>query len=324
MTYNRLLSVETSRKQKTDMPDQSTASQLSSHYDRLRSSCGSLALSDFTLLKVTGADALDWLQGQASNDLRIVRSGGSISFCFCDPTGRLIAPVDAWGLGDHILLSVPNSALERVLARFEELVILEDVKVQSLASDLALFTIQGPHLPAGSMIPWPTLSNDRSGLGGIDVLLPKDDLAAAIELERLAPPVSKEALTIVHMEYGMPDFTLDADAKTLPPELGPRFEAKHISYTKGCYTGQEVLMRIHSRGHTNRTWRVLMCSEPVEVGSRVAHPSREDAGIVSSAVISPHMGVLAGAMMRNEIASPGESVWVMLGSKKVPATVASL
>lgn len=122
----------------------------------------------------------------------------------------------------------------------------------------------------------------------------------------------------------MPTFGVDTDSKTLPPELGPAFEAQHVSYKKGCYTGQEVLMRIQSRGHTNKTWMALAAERPLESGAVVGHSSRPDAGVVTSSCFSPEFGYVAGAMLRNEAASQGETVVVRNADGDVEAKVYSM
>ena len=94
-------------------------------------------------------------------------------------------------------------------------------------------------------------------------------------------------------------------SRTLPPEMGPAFEAAHVSYTKGCYTGQEVLMRIHSRGHTNKTWVGFVLDKAVTAGARIG-----ELGEVTSACISPRLGPIALGTVRNEQSTPGTSVQV--------------
>jgi folate-binding Fe-S cluster repair protein YgfZ len=94
-----------------------------------------------------------------------------------------------------------------------------------------------------------------------------------------------------------------------------------VSYKKGCYTGQEVLMRIHSRGHTNRTWMALTSDTEMPVGARVRHRNRDDAGVVTSAGDSPDYGPIAGAMLRAEAAIPNENVEVETSEGWVPARV---
>ena len=109
--------------------------------------------------------------------------------------------------------------------------------------------------------------------------------------------------------------------KTFPPEMGKAFEERHVSYSKGCYMGQEVLMRIHSRGHTNKTWVGLASEKPLEVGASVGHRLRSDSGIVTSAVFSPDFGYIGAAMVRNEAAFEGEVVQVTTSQGIVEAEV---
>jgi folate-binding protein YgfZ len=128
------------------------------------------------------------------------------------------------------------------------------------------------------------------------------------DLGTLEPgPVIDETARI---EAGIPKRGVDFTEKTLPPELGPAFEARHVSYNKGCYMGQEVLMRMHSRGHTNKTWVGILLDSPVEVDAVVWHESRADAGVVTSAAVSPRLGPIAAAMLRNEAAQEGAEVRV--------------
>ena len=208
------------------------------------------------LIEFSGTDVLEWLQGQATNDLRSIAEGHPISFCLCQPTGQLLTLCELHLLGDRKLLLADNGSA--VLERAQSMVVMEDVE----AKDLNL-----------------TVSN-----------------ASIDDASRL--------------EMGIPLRARDYTDKTLPPELGPAFEAKHVSYNKGCYTGQEVLMRIHSRGHTNKTWVGLILEAPVEVGASVLHAGKESAGVITSATISSEFGPIAAAMLRNEVAQEGAEVTV--------------
>ena len=122
--------------------------------------------------------------------------------------------------------------------------------------------------------------------------------------------ISDDAFEIARIEAGIPKRNVDYTSKTLPPELGRQFELDHVSYNKGCYTGQEVLMRIHSRGHTNRTWMGVILEGQVEVGATISHESREDAGVITSTALSPEFGYIATAMLRREVAKPDTKISV--------------
>jgi folate-binding protein YgfZ len=130
-------------------------------------------------------------------------------------------------------------------------------------------------------------------------------------LERIEPPLDSGTVSEANrLEMMIPAFGKDIDDKTFPQELGKEFERWHMSYTKGCYTGQEVLMRIHSRGHTNRLWVQLRCEALVPTGSDVLDSTGRKVGKVTSAAMSPEFGPLAAAMIRNEVSAPGTRLYV--------------
>lgn len=294
-------------------------------YDLLRAACGRYELANSCLLELTGDDRKAWLQGQVTNDLRKIQSGDSSSFCICTPTGQMIAACDLWSLGERFLIRAHRRSLEPILARVANMVVMEDVHVRDLTPEYRLISLQGPTASRElkELMDLPTLDagsaefegadviclrSNRTGLGGWDLLLPISAKKAIKKLEAAFPLVNEEAFNAARLESGVPRFGQDMDEKTLPPEMGPVFEARNVSYSKGCYTGQEVLMRIHSRGHTNKTWMALVSDRPFEIGQRISHGSREDAGTVTSSADSPQFGFIAGAMLRNEAAFDGEIV----------------
>lgn len=310
-------------------------------YDRLRDDCGLVDLPGLGLVAMTGDDRKGWLQGQATNNVRRFESGNSVAFCFTSPTGQIISIVDAWAVHDRFLMTCARETVGAVLHRIESMVVLEDVEATNAGEHYSLLSIQGPSasrrlseyltlpsLDAGESrlddVPVYCLRSDRTGLGGWDVWLPKEAVDARRKLEQAFEPIGGEAYNIARLEAGVPLFGLDATERTLPPELGAAFEARHVSYNKGCYVGQEVLMRIHSRGHTNRTWVGLVAEAPLEVGGQVSHPSRADAGNVTSAAFSPDYGHIGAAMVRNEIAHPGELVRVITERGEVEAEIRSM
>lgn len=307
-------------------------------YDRLRDDCGLIDLPGLGLVVMTGDDRKGWLQGQATNNVRRFETGNSVAFCFTSPTGHLISIVDAWAAHDRFLMTCARETVGAVLSRIESMVVLEDVEAYDGGEKYSLLSIQGPSasrrlgefltlpsLDAGESrlddVPVYVLRSDRTGLGGWDVWVPKEATEVRQKLTDAFEPIGGEAYNIARLEAGVPLFGLDAHERTLPPELGPAFEARHVSYNKGCYVGQEVLMRIHSRGHTNKTWVGLIAEGPLEVGGQVSHPSRADAGNVTSAAFSPDYGHIGAAMVRNEAAHNGELVRVITERGEVEAEV---
>jgi folate-binding protein YgfZ len=307
-------------------------------YDRLRDDCGMIELAEISLVTLKGDDRKGWLQGQVTNNVRLLESGASSMFCFCEPTGHLLAICEAWALSDRIVMTTAKATEEALLRRIEQMVVMEDVRAESSAETHRMISVQGPRATAelGRLVSLPSLDSgeaqlgessvyclrsNRTGMGGWDVWVPADQAKALGILRDAFAPIAWEAYDIARLEAGIPSYGRDATAKTMPPELGGFFSSRHINYNKGCYVGQEVLMRMHSRGHTNRTWMGLISEQPMEVGATVAHPRRPDAGLITSAIYSPDFGNIGAAMLRNEAASDGETVIVKTSGGDIEAEV---
>lgn len=210
-------------------------------------------LHDRSVIELTGEDRLEWLQGQATNDVRPLAEGLPVGFCFCQPTGQLLAVIDAWPEGERILMATARETASAVLERVERMTILEDVAARDVSDNYPVRT-----------------------------------------------QVDEEA----RIAAGVPKWGADMGPRTLPAELGPDFEGRRVGYAKGCYTGQEVLMRMHARGHTNRTWVGLVGEGSMQAGDAVECDGKT-VGTVSSAA-----GVLAAATLRNEATAEGTPVLV--------------
>lgn len=304
-------------------------------YDTLKEEAGLLDLGTISGIILTGDDRKGWLQGQVTNDVRRLESGAYRAFCFCSSTGQIQAVVDAWALPDRIVMTTAEETSEAVMRRVEQMVVLEEVEARR-ATDYRIVSVQGPTATRrlGEMMQLPSLDageatyegatvyclrSDRTGMGGWDLWLPANGVFRT--LFEAFPVIDHAAYGIARLEAGIPFYGADITEKTMPPELGAAFESKHVSYQKGCYMGQEVLMRIHSRGHTNKTWVGLMAEAPLEIGAVVAHPMRADAGVVTSAVNSPDYGQIGAATIRNEFAEDGERVRVITERGEVEAEV---
>lgn len=306
--------------------------EVADSYDCLRAECGIFPTDELVLVELSGDDRKGWLQGQATNNLRSLDFGASSSFCFVEPTGQIISVCEIWSIKDRFIIALNKLSLEGFLKRVEQMVIIEDVFVKVL-DDHKIISIQGPYATSrlGELVQLPTLDanetefektntillrSNRAGLGGWDVVLPTSAKKAITKLQKEFEAIHPDAAEISRLEAGIPRFGQDINPKTMPPELGQAFDVRHVSYNKGCYTGQEVLMRIHSRGHTNKTWMGLVADDPFEVGDLVKHSRRPDAGEVTSATFSPANGFIGAAILRNEAATDGE--WVTIETSKGP------
>ena len=274
----------------------------------LQSSVAACFVGSDTVLRLSGSDHRDWLQGQISQDVRKLSSENSVSTCFLSATGQLQAIARLHDQGDAILIVTGQPDV--VEARVRDFVIMEDVEVETLSR--GLWTLHGMQAEEG-VRDLKVGRHDRTAWPGYDLL--EGELAGLSGVEE--PSVVQ--LDALGLEAGIPKFGVDTSAKTLPPELGKAFEAATISYTKGCYLGQEVVMRIYSRGHVNRLWIGIRLSAPVESGSEVTWEGKA-VGTVMRAVLLGEGEFLAAAMVRMEAAEPGSAVTIT----GVSGTVASL
>jgi folate-binding protein YgfZ len=152
---------------------------------------------------------------------------------------------------------------------------------------------------------------------GVDVFVPAD-AKAAVAAELGVPEVDEAAAEIVRVERGRPRYGIDLDEGVIPQEAG--LNERAVSFTKGCYVGQETVARLHYRGKPNRHLRGLRLSEAVDSGSALRLGEKE-VGRVGSVVASPAHGPIALALVRRE-ASPGDTLAV--GDGEATAEVVAL
>jgi folate-binding protein YgfZ len=279
-------------------------------YFALRRSGGWIDLSHWTKIRVGGQDRWEWLQGQISQDVSLLRERGYGQACLLTPTGQIVADLFGVVWGEDVFLIAGETPPARVRERLARMVILEDVTIEDVTPSLSLVALQGPSvrevprpLEEGLRI-W---EQDVTGSGGFLVLGAEGRLLPL--LEELVP-VGLEAWDIARLEWGLPLYGRDFDESTLVMELGDAFVSPRVSWDKGCYTGQEVVARIVSRGHTNRTWVGLRSEGLVEEGASVKEGSGREIGRVTSSALSPLFGPLASAFVRNEYCGQGTEVVV--------------
>lgn len=242
-----------------------------------------------TWIEVTGNDRESWLQGQITQNL--VGTGQTF---LTSPTGQFLAHAFFRVTSNSIILVTDQP--DEWLDREENFVVTEDVTLSIL--DGESWTV------SSRIVERYLVETNRSAVPEFDVLLPAGTIC---------PGDRGDGHERAHQLFlaGWPDWERDVTAKSLPPELGSWFENQAISYTKGCYTGQEVLQRIHTRGHTNRT-RCALIGAPqsaIQDGDDVLAPSHEPVGTVSRVMAFPSAVVCSG-MIRNESAAPGATVLV--------------
>jgi len=204
-----------------------------------------------------------------------------------------------------LLIVEGGAALEE---RVENFVILEDITIEPLGQ--IQFVLIGPNVQA-KLQRAPALNGLKLARWGLGWAVVGNDAESIATLKAQVPKIaSMEAFSAWTLETRTPIPFFDADQRTLPPELGATFDHDHVSYDKGCYVGQEVLQRIHSRGHTNREWAVLKLEARVENGAKVTTIEGVNLGHITRCLETLNGGFLAGAMLLTKKLEPGMTIKV--------------
>jgi folate-binding protein YgfZ len=274
-----------------------------------------LADLDRGLVTVTGEDAGSFLQSLLSQDLDPLRDGEGAHALLLQPQGKLVADlrvlrVDArtwWCDCERPYAPALAEGLARFRVRVRADVRDESPGVAAVAvrgrADVAdALARLGAELPAAAHahVAWRGARVVRSawpGEPGIDVIGPRGDVQAAREATGLAT-AAPEALERLRIEAGVARQGHDVDERTIAQEAF--LDETAVSFTKGCFVGQELVCRIDTRGHVNRYLRRLRAEGPVVPGATVTHGGRA-VGEVTSAV-----GGVALAMVRREVEPPAE------------------
>jgi tRNA-modifying protein YgfZ len=241
---------------------------------------GLVDLSDNVKVRLTGPDALRYLNGQVSNDVRRIADGGSLAACLCTHKGKLEALVTVSRLGDAFLISADAALRDFLPLRLEKYLIADDATLEDVTEEFDLVHAFGAEPPPAGI----TISAERFGEAGSDVWLPR---GAATALT-FSP---EDAVELLRIDRGIPAWESELAGGILPPEA--RLEESAIDYHKGCYTGQEVISRLRSVGQVNRRLErlVAVSGDRLEPGSSLHAVSGEGvrtvAGNVTSAAWHP-------------------------------------
>ncbi len=289
-------------------------------------------------LDVRGPDAGAWLQGLLTQDLQPLRAGAGAYAAYLTPQGRMVADLRVFHHGDAYLLETVASARATLLSRLDQFVIMEDVTVTDVTATLGCLTVLGPaaaavtsactgvdlavltalpedaHVPSGMPGGW-VAATSNFGVPGFDLFAPATDLATWRDaLHERIPQATDLLLETARIEAGRPRYGIDMHEDTIPLEAG--IESRAVGFDKGCYVGQEVVIRILHRGQGRVARRLVWVEQPSAdrdsapwSAGEAVHLSGKAVGAVSSACWSPARGGLLGiAMLHRDATAPGTVV----------------
>jgi folate-binding protein YgfZ len=295
-------------------------------FQALISGSGVYALAGRKWLSLTGGDRVRWLNGMVTNNVRDLAAGHGVYAFLLNAQGRILGDLTVYHRGDSILIGTDQSQIAKVRETFEHYIIMDDVEVIEVSDQVAAFGIIGPKSAgilksAGLDVPelaplqfvsltWRQLEvtvvrADDAALAGYEVLV---NPASAEELRHAlvkagARPVGAQAVELVRIACGVPRYGQDIRERDLPQETG---QARALSFTKGCYVGQEIVERIRSRGNVHRGFAGFDVEGALPpVGTKILAEGKEVGEITSAASLPFGDGLHAVALgyIRREAAA---------------------
>jgi folate-binding protein YgfZ len=314
-----------------------------------RAAMGATGLLDRSMVGkvvVTGRDRATFLQGMLSNDIKALQPGQGCPAAFLDAHGKVVSLLAVYVLEDRILLELPAGSTEKFLQTIDKFLISEKAYFEAADDAHVVLSVQGPGAEkilaalAGASLAAEPYSHQEVSIAGGPVRIVRrshavtpgfDCWTAAAHGPALwnalrqagVVPVGAEAAEVLRVEAGIPAFGADVDENLILPET--RLD-QLVSYTKGCYIGQETVARVKYRGHVNRGLSGLVVEdEEVPAPGDVVVAEDKEVGRITSVVRSIALGKpIALGYVRREHFEPGSAVAVRLRDRLVPARVVEL
>jgi folate-binding protein YgfZ len=320
-------------------------SDFSAEYKALRETVGLIDANYRAFFSFTGPDRQRYVNAILTSNVRDLKPGQGTVGLLLNPQGHILAEVETFLLEDSLLASCHAMIRERTFSTFDKFIIMDDVTLEDITATTGTLDLVGPHtvqviekmgvhnfrdMPilahselAVGTIPCSVIRREIAGEAAATIISSRENLSALwrgltqVVHEQSGVPVGMEALNSVRLESGIAWFGHDYDDKQIPHEAG--LEHSHISYEKGCYTGQEIVERVRSRGHANR--RLAELRFPVD---EAAAPETKllfagnEIGSVTSAAFSPILGLPIGlGYVRREHSAVG----TQLNASGIPTEV---
>lgn len=284
-------------------------------------SVGVVPLLGTTPLRLTGADRLDFLHGQTSNEVKRLIPGEGRAALMLNVRGHALALLHVFRRDDDLFVAVEGGAGARVEAQLQAHIIFDQVEIHNLSGALSTLSVQGEgaaallrsvfesDLPTGQAFSQPPFASAkvlvapaaRSRAGGFDLhVLTRDAPALLSELQRAGAALAGErALEALRIEAGLAGAEFEGGEGVLPQEAGLEYA---VSYRKGCYLGQEIMARIEARGKLRRRLVSLTLAATPTPGARDLIQGGKSVGRLGGVAEHPRLGVIALASVRTELA----------------------
>ena len=269
-------------------------------YQAVHARGGVVRRTDRRVLAISGADRASWLQGLVTNDVQNLAPGDSRYAAWLTPQGRMITDMNVVASGDRLLLDVPATLASALRERLDGLIFAEDVQLTD---------------ESGHLLVWTIITNEFVDI--VAEMLPA-------EYKRLAE-IDLDTFEVIRIERGVPKFVDDMNEDTIPLEAG--IEDRAISFTKGCYVGQEIIVRVTHRGGGRVAkklvrWHADDSASIVPLRDSPISSRERQIGRVTSAAFSPAMGKVVGlGYVHRDFVTPGTELTIVWNEARIRAAV---
>lgn len=262
-------------------------SDFQKNYEHIRAGGAGFHRQNRSLIEVWGKEAVQFLNGLITNDIALLEDGAEMSAAFPNVQGRLLAFVRVSRRGDKFLFETEAATGEKVFQNLFRFTFAGDFFVEDLSENYDYFAVQSPEFKIQS----PNVVIFQSAFG-TDYFVPKeerDDFVKELKSQG-AVEISDELYEVLRIENGVPKYGVDMDETTVVLETGLD---EAVSFKKGCYIGQEIIARIHFRGHVAKRLTGLVFEDETadaKPGDEIKSPEDKNAGRVTSVAFSPKLG----------------------------------
>jgi len=255
------------------------------HYNHVRSGGTSYYRQPRGLISVRGTEAVQFLDGMITNDVKTLVDGGLMNAAFPNAQGRLLALARATRNGDRFLIDTESATRQKVYDNLFRFTMAGDFQVEDLSEEYNYIKVFDR-----SFIPITPPFIEFDTKDGTEYFVHREDAPDFVgELKYLdAVAVSEDLFDVLRIESGTPLYGVDMDENTIVPEIGID---DMVSYTKGCYIGQEIIARIHFRGHVAKKLTGVTADgkSDLKPGTEINTKDGKNAGRLTSVTISPKL-----------------------------------
>jgi glycine cleavage system T protein len=320
-------------------------------YRNVRSSVGLFDLSYCGAIRIGGKDAVQFLNGLVTNDVKTLERGKGMRAAFLTAHGKVRALCRILGLGKNFLIINDPQTHDKVLKHISPFSYAGDFQVEDVSDQYRILSVQGPK--ARSVMkevcfePVPALAEhswietiigghhvlvvraSHTGENGYDILTPTSGLKDVWDFIllkgafHLIAPAGLESLNALRIEAGIPVYGIDVDESNMMLETGL---SDAVSYNKGCYAGQEAVAMATYRGHVSKKLSgLVLASDTVPSRGDRVFKDNKDIGYVTSAIRSETLGAtIAMGYVRYGFFDPGNKVEIQMQGGRAPASIVEL